>query len=227
MVFLNAASLQPAENMDRAVGAAPRASISSQSSGSSTSLDGKRDAERSLASVLLPGEKIQENGEEITYMDPFSEPVRGHLYITNYRLYFHSVSARPLSSKRYSSYCTGDPAAVTIVNLPLGLINEVVRRQHGGGNSNSGSGGPAGGGSGGGGAVGGGSGSSHGIEIHCKDCRYLRFTCSHAHRSIFDRLQEVAFPYSCGRPLFAFFYAKEAQPSKENGWLVSLINSCL
>jgi hypothetical protein len=62
--------------------------------------------------------------------------------------------------------------------------------------------------------------NSYGIEVFCKDMRNLRFAHkqeNHSRRSVFEKLQQRAFPLSHKLPLFAFEYT-EVFP--EDGWAV-------
>ncbi|XP_070282036.1 phosphatidylinositol-3,5-bisphosphate 3-phosphatase MTMR2 isoform X2 [Myotis yumanensis] len=44
---------------------------------------------------LLPGENIKDMAKDVTYICPFTVPVRGTLTVTNYRLYFKSMEQDP------------------------------------------------------------------------------------------------------------------------------------
>lgn len=59
---------------------------------------------------LLDGEKTQANAKEVTYLCPFSGPVRGTLQITNYRLHFKADDDPPFT-----------------VEVPLGTIYRVEK----------------------------------------------------------------------------------------------------
>lgn len=62
--------------------------------------------------------------------------------------------------------------------------------------------------------------NSYGIEVFCKDVRNLRFAHkqeNHSRRSVFERLQQYAFPLSHKSKLFAFDYKERFN---ENGWSV-------
>lgn len=62
--------------------------------------------------------------------------------------------------------------------------------------------------------------NSYGIEVFCKDMRNLRFAHkqeNHSRRSVFEKLQQYAFPLSHKLPLFALEYNETFQ---ESGWNV-------
>ncbi|XP_022689701.1 myotubularin-related protein 2-like isoform X2 [Varroa jacobsoni] len=59
---------------------------------------------------LLPGEKPPlKNAQDVSYLCPFHDPIRGTIYVTNYKLYFKSV----------------DPAFV--LDVPLGVISRIEK----------------------------------------------------------------------------------------------------
>lgn len=60
---------------------------------------------------LFPGEKIQGIARDVTYLCPFTGPVRGTLSVTNYKLYFRSV----------------DRDSPSILEVPLGVVNRVEK----------------------------------------------------------------------------------------------------
>ncbi|XP_072040453.1 phosphatidylinositol-3,5-bisphosphate 3-phosphatase MTMR2-like isoform X2 [Amphiura filiformis] len=60
---------------------------------------------------LLVGEAIQGIAKDVTYLCPFTGPVRGTLTITNYKLYFKGVDREP----------------IFILDVPLGTINRVEK----------------------------------------------------------------------------------------------------
>ena len=62
---------------------------------------------------LLPGERIVGNlkAREVTYLCPYSGPVRGSLYVTNYKLYFRNH----------------DPENCIIIELPLCTVNRIEK----------------------------------------------------------------------------------------------------
>ncbi|GBN72715.1 hypothetical protein AVEN_190745-1, partial [Araneus ventricosus] len=46
---------------------------------------------RSDEPPLLPGEKFHSRARDVTYLCPFTGPVRGTLFVTSYKLYFRST----------------------------------------------------------------------------------------------------------------------------------------
>ncbi|KAL4230478.1 Myotubularin-related protein 2 [Mactra antiquata] len=61
---------------------------------------------------LLEGEKVQESAwREVTYLCPYSEIIKGTLFVTNYKLYFKST----------------DRETPFILDVPLGLISRVEK----------------------------------------------------------------------------------------------------
>ncbi|KAG8195485.1 hypothetical protein JTE90_010789 [Oedothorax gibbosus] len=69
---------------------------------------------RSDEPPLLPGEKIPGNSRarDVTYLCPFTGPVRGTLFVTNYKLYFRSTDR-------------GDPPF--ILDVPLGVMSRIEK----------------------------------------------------------------------------------------------------
>lgn len=63
--------------------------------------------------LCIVGEKLQRMSRDVTYLCPFSGPIKGNLYLTNYKLYF--------SSKDRSS--TTAPAPFEV---PLGLVSSFL-----------------------------------------------------------------------------------------------------
>lgn len=62
--------------------------------------------------------------------------------------------------------------------------------------------------------------NSYGIDIFCKDMRNLRFAHkqeNHSRRTVFEKLQNYAFPASMRERLFAFSYS---EVFSEDGWCV-------
>lgn len=62
--------------------------------------------------------------------------------------------------------------------------------------------------------------NSYGIELFCKDMRNLRFALkqeNHSRRTVFEKLQQHAFPLANKLPLFAFEFCEKYSV---NGWLV-------
>lgn len=60
---------------------------------------------------LLNGERVQGIAHEVTYVCPYSGPVRGILSITNYKLHFRSVD-------RETPY---------VVEVPLGVVSRIEK----------------------------------------------------------------------------------------------------
>ncbi|KXJ22383.1 myotubularin-related protein 2 [Exaiptasia diaphana] len=67
------------------------------SRGESTALDDDKESSYSGELPQLKGEKLQAQAKDVTYLCPFSGPVRGHLYVTNYRLFFKADDDPPFS----------------------------------------------------------------------------------------------------------------------------------
>lgn len=63
---------------------------------------------------VLPGEKIVGNlkAREVTYLCPYSGPIHGLLYVTNYKLYFHN------NEKQENSF---------IIEVPLCTVNRIEK----------------------------------------------------------------------------------------------------
>ncbi|ODM94150.1 Myotubularin-related protein 2 [Orchesella cincta] len=57
----------------------------------------------------LSGEKLQRMSRDVTYLCPFSGPIKGNLYLTNYKLFFSSKDR------------------ITSFEVPLGLVNRVEK----------------------------------------------------------------------------------------------------
>ena len=63
--------------------------------------------------------------------------------------------------------------------------------------------------------------NAYGLELHCKDMRYLRFGFvpeNHSRRLVYERLQQYAFPLSNGLELFAFTARLGDCGGTEDGW---------
>ncbi|XP_035226539.1 myotubularin-related protein 2-like [Stegodyphus dumicola] len=100
----------------------PSKSVCSSSSTSSENiplqeLKAKRELHvphRSDEPPLLPGEKIPGNSRarDVTYLCPFTGPVRGTLFVTNYKLYFRS---------------TDRVEPPFILDVPLGVVNRIEK----------------------------------------------------------------------------------------------------
>ncbi|XP_006000709.1 myotubularin-related protein 2 [Latimeria chalumnae] len=60
---------------------------------------------------LLPGESIKDMAKDVTYICPFTGPIRGTLTVTNYKLYFKSMERDP----------------PFVLDAPLGVINRVEK----------------------------------------------------------------------------------------------------
>uniref|UniRef100_T1IY29 phosphatidylinositol-3,5-bisphosphate 3-phosphatase n=1 Tax=Strigamia maritima TaxID=126957 RepID=T1IY29_STRMM len=61
--------------------------------------------------LLIPGEKIQGIARDVTYLCPFTGPVRGTLSVTNYKLFFKSVDRDP----------------PFVLDVPLGVVNRIEK----------------------------------------------------------------------------------------------------
>lgn len=57
----------------------------------------------------MPGESPKCMSEGVTYLCPFSGPLKGNLYLTNYKLFFRAKDK--------------STASVTSFEVPLGLVN--------------------------------------------------------------------------------------------------------
>ncbi|OXA60801.1 Myotubularin-related protein 2 [Folsomia candida] len=58
---------------------------------------------------VIPGEKLQRMSRDVTYLCPFGGPIKGNLYLTNYKLYF-------ASKDRQNTF-----------EVPLGVVNRVEK----------------------------------------------------------------------------------------------------
>lgn len=97
----------------------PSKSLSSSTSGDNISgiIDSRVNADgarysKSDEPPLLAGERIQAVGADVTYVGQYTSPVRGKLYITNYKLYFKT---------------TGDREPFYTLDVPLGVISRVEK----------------------------------------------------------------------------------------------------
>ncbi|KAK1134323.1 Myotubularin- protein 2, variant 3 [Melipona bicolor] len=91
-------------------------SDSLNSDSKSSSLNSKMGQESNLSAgetgpPLLNGERVQGIAHEVTYVCPYSGPVRGILSITNYKLHFRSVD-------RETPY---------VVEVPLGVVSRIEK----------------------------------------------------------------------------------------------------
>ncbi|PRD25968.1 UNVERIFIED_CONTAM: Myotubularin-related protein 2 [Trichonephila clavipes] len=66
---------------------------------------------RSDEPPLLPGEKFHSRARDVTYLCPFSGPVRGTLFVTSYKLYFRST----------------DRESPFILDVPLGIVSRIEK----------------------------------------------------------------------------------------------------
>ncbi|GAB6027302.1 Myotubularin- protein 2 [Chamberlinius hualienensis] len=131
---------------------------------------------------LLAGEKVQEIAQNVTYICPYSGPIRGTLTVTNYRLYLKSNDQNPGFT----------------LDVPLGVISRIEKV---GGARSQGE-------------------NSYGIELFCKDMRNLKFALkqeNHSRRTIFEKIQQFAFPLAHKMPVFAYL---NRENYKEDGWQV-------
>ncbi|XP_026467362.1 myotubularin-related protein 2-like [Ctenocephalides felis] len=95
-----------------------------------------------------------------------------------------------LSVTNYKLYFKAAEREHYILDVPLGVVSRIEKV---GGASSRGE-------------------NSYGIEVFCKDMRNLRFAHKqelHSRRSIFERLQQYAFPLSHKTSLFAFTYKEQ------------------
>ncbi|NWS46689.1 MTM1 protein, partial [Probosciger aterrimus] len=85
-------------------------SNSLESSSSKRTLNDGTNWEQNEEIPRLPGE-TRVTDKEVIYMCPFNGPVKGRVYITNYRLYLRSVENDP----------------VVVLNVPLGVISRIEK----------------------------------------------------------------------------------------------------
>ncbi|XP_063698839.1 myotubularin-related protein 2 [Culicoides brevitarsis] len=94
---------------------------------------------------------------------------------------------------------SNEKEALIVVDVPLGVVSRIEKV---GGATSRGE-------------------NSYGIDIFCKDMRNLRFAHkqeNHSRRTVFEKLQQFAFPISAGEKLFAFYYAEKF--SQCDGWSI-------
>ncbi|XP_073790623.1 myotubularin-related protein 1b isoform X8 [Danio rerio] len=139
----------------------------------------------------IPGETIKAIVKDVMYICPFSGVIRGTLTITDFKLYFKSLT-RVNSLLKLSS---GDSPFVLDVNLgAVSRLESIAVQSHGD--------------------------DTQGLEIVCKDLRTPRFAYKKEGQSnleMFKILSKYAFPLSHNLPLFAFKY-RETFP--EDGWKI-------
>ncbi|XP_050039962.2 phosphatidylinositol-3,5-bisphosphate 3-phosphatase MTMR2 isoform X1 [Dermacentor andersoni] len=141
---------------------------------------------------LLPGEQphVVQKARDVTYLCPFQGPIRGCLFITNYKLYFRSVEKNSRSKQFTEPRFT--------LEVPLGVVSRIEKVGYASSRGEN----------------------AYGIELFCKDLRSLKFAHkqeNHSRRDIFDKLHKLAFPLSNNLPLFAFEYGGRYSV---NGWAV-------
>lgn len=141
---------------------------------------------------LLPGEQphVVQKARDVTYLCPFQGPIRGCLFITNYKLYFRSVEKNSRSKQFTEPRFT--------LEVPLGVVSRIEKVGYASSRGEN----------------------AYGIELFCKDLRSLKFAHkqeNHSRRDIFDKLHKLAFPLSNNLPLFAFEYGGRFPV---NGWAV-------
>ncbi|KAL3242906.1 hypothetical protein MRX96_020919 [Rhipicephalus microplus] len=141
---------------------------------------------------LLPGEQphVVQKARDVTYLCPFQGPIRGCLFITNYKLYFRSVEKNSRSKQFTEPRFT--------LEVPLGVVSRIEKVGYASSRGEN----------------------AYGIELFCKDLRSLKFAHkqeNHSRRDIFDKLHKLAFPLSNSLPLFAFEYGGRFTV---NGWAV-------
>ncbi|KAG3273106.1 myotubularin 1, transcript variant X4 [Ictidomys tridecemlineatus] len=169
----------------------------------------------------LPGEMLITD-KEVIYICPFNGPIKGRVYITNYRLYLRSLEM--LSSHWHFEVdtCLLQDSAL-ILDVPLGVISRIEKM---GGATSRGE-------------------NSYGLDITCKDMRNLRFALKqegHSRRDMFEILTRFAFPLAHSLPLFAFLneekfnvdgwtvynpveeYRRQGLPNHQ--WRITFINKC-
>ncbi|XP_023396155.1 myotubularin isoform X6 [Loxodonta africana] len=148
----------------------------------------------------LPGE-MRITDKEVIYICPFNGPIKGRVYITNYRLYLRSLETvckhcRGSDESRCVLCGSGDSAL--ILDVPLGVISRIEKM---GGATSRGE-------------------NSYGLDITCKDMRNLRFALKqegHSRRDMFEILTRHAFPLAHNLPLFAFL---NEEKFNVDGWMV-------
>ncbi|XP_076418218.1 myotubularin isoform X5 [Peromyscus maniculatus bairdii] len=171
----------------------------------------------------LPGETLITD-KEVIYICPFNGPIKGRVYITNYRLYLRSLETSCSCSYFYRDCFTEDfQDSALILDVPLGVISRIEKM---GGATSRGE-------------------NSYGLDITCKDLRNLRFALKqegHSRRDMFEVLTRYAFPLAHSLPLFAFLneekfnvdgwtvynpveeYRRQGLPNHH--WRITFINKC-
>ncbi|CAL1295648.1 unnamed protein product [Larinioides sclopetarius] len=66
---------------------------------------------RSDEPPLLPGEKFHSRARDVTYLCPFTGPVRGTLFVTSYKLFFRST----------------DKESPFVLDVPLGVVSRIEK----------------------------------------------------------------------------------------------------
>lgn len=140
---------------------------------------------------LLSGESVKEVvGQGITYLCPYTGTIPGRLAITNYKLYFQSISK---------------PGVPFVLEVPLCTISRVEKV---GGVTTSAK------------AIDGKNPYGLEVSCKdLRVIRFAMRHDNHQRRGVFDKLQEFCFPASNKIPFFAFNY-KEVYPENVNGWMV-------
>ncbi|XP_028338244.1 myotubularin isoform X7 [Physeter macrocephalus] len=168
-----------------------------------TSRDG---VNRDIGEALprLPGE-TRITDKEVIYICPFNGPIKGRVYITNYRLYLRSLETHLEFSHGVRGLTTWSQLkdaslqdSALILDVPLGVISRIEKM---GGATSRGE-------------------NSYGLDITCKDMRNLRFALKqegHSRRDMFEILTRYAFPLAHSLPMFAFLNEEKFDV---DGWMV-------
>ncbi|KAL1491072.1 hypothetical protein ABEB36_011725 [Hypothenemus hampei] len=127
------------------------------------------------------------------------ESVTGQARDVTYICPYHGPARGTLTITNYKLYFrSSDKDLSNIIDVPLGTVSRIEKV---GGQSSRGE-------------------NAYGIEIFCKDMRNLRFAHkqeNHSRRTVFEKLQMYAFPFSFKLKPFAFQYQ---ELFSENGWTV-------
>lgn len=127
------------------------------------------------------------------------EKVFGQARDVTYLCPYYGPARGVLTVTNYKLYFRSvDRDTPNVVDVPLGVVSRIEKV---GGQSSRGE-------------------NAYGIEVFCKDMRNLRFAHkqeNHSRRTVFEKLQQFAFPLSHKLKLFASEYS-EVFP--ENGWSV-------
>lgn len=126
----------------------------------------------------MSGEKRQDVKNDVTYICPYSGPIRGTLTITNYRLHFRS---QPTNEKQKD--------ALIVVDVPLGVVSRIEKV---GGVSSRGEN----------------SYGIDIFCKDMRNLRFAHRQENHSRRTVFEKLQMFAFPLSHNERLFAFSYSE-------------------